>query len=161
MSLLYNVKQAASLDDITYSINYHEFANELQTILPRNFDSLQDLAINVADILKNLPMLQTILDGLQVQLKITQLKAPLHCKTIGLKYLATFFSDGAWAASQISYFVENLTCPAIIGILAERLEKQDVIVNLSIDSQRDTIQKNPLDFRNLTKVLYEVRLSTI
>ena len=148
------------MDDITYSINYYDIANGLQNAtLPQKFDFLQDLATSVADVLKNLPLLQAILDGLQIQIKITLLKAPLHCKTIGLEYLATFSSDRAWAASKISYFVGNLTCPTIIGVnSAERLEEQDVVVNLSIDSQeRDLIQKTRLDLRNLTKMLYEVR----
>lgn len=148
------------MDDIIYSINYYDIVSELQNaILPRKFDSLQDLAINVTNILKNLSMLQAILDGLQIQIQITQLKAPLHCETIGLKYLATFSSDGAWAASKISYFVGNMTCPTIIGVnSAERLEKQNVVVNLSIDIRdRNSIQKNWLDLRNLIKVLYEVR----
>jgi dihydroneopterin aldolase / 2-amino-4-hydroxy-6-hydroxymethyldihydropteridine diphosphokinase / dihydropteroate synthase len=160
LSFLYSVKHAASLDDITYSINYYDIANELQNaILLQKFDFLQDLAISVADVLKNLPLLQAILDGLQIQIKITLLKAPLHCKTIGLEYLATFSSDRAWAASKISYFVGNLTCPTIVGInSAERLEAQDVVVNLSIDGQEwDSIQRTRLDLRNLSKMLYEVR----
>ena len=159
LSFLYNVQQAASSDDITRSINYSYITKELRNaVLPRQFESLQDLAINVAQILKILPMLQTILDGLQVQIKVTQLKAPLHCKTIGLEYLATFSSDGAWTASKIYHSVGDLTCPTIIGVNpAERLEKQDIVVNLSIGSQqRDSIQNDWLNLRNLTKVLYEV-----
>lgn len=159
MSFFYNVKQAASLDDITCSINYSHIAKNLRNaILPRQFESLQDLAINVADILKNLPMLQAILDGLQIQIKVTQLRAPLHCKTVGLEYLIVFSSDGAWAASKIHQFIGDLICPAIIGVnSAERLEKQDVVVDSSIDSQeRGLSEKDRLDFRYLARVLYDV-----
>lgn len=104
-------------------------------------------------------MLQAILNGLQVQIKLTQLKAPLHCKTVGLEYLATFSSGRAWAASKIRHSVRELICPAIIGVNSvERLEKQDVVVNLFIDSQEQGfIERDPLDLRKLAKVLYEVR----
>lgn len=159
LSFLYNTKQAASSDDIAYTINYFHIAAELQkAILPQQFESFQHLAINVTDFLKNLPGLQAILSGLQIQIKITQLKAPLHCKTVGLEYLATFSSDGAWTASKIYYSVGDLICPTIVGVnSAERLEKQDVVVNLTIDSQeQDLRQKDRLDFRNLAKVLYDV-----
>lgn len=102
-------------------------------------------------------ILANYLDRLEVHIKVVQLKSPLHTKTVGIEHVAKFQSDRSWIPSQITHFVEDLICHAIIGVNPqERVEKQNVVVNLTIESGEDGLRGSTIDFRSLTKTLYDV-----
>jgi dihydroneopterin aldolase/2-amino-4-hydroxy-6-hydroxymethyldihydropteridine diphosphokinase/dihydropteroate synthase len=96
--------------------------------------------------------------GSEIRVKVKQLKAPLHAKTVAIEHLAKRMPNGSWTHRKINHIVEDLTCPIIVGINpAERLERQNVVVNLSVDTGDQGLERGYwLDFRNLIKVLYEV-----
>ena len=69
------------------------------------------------------------------------------------------FNEDTWTITRVRHFVDGLTCHAIIGVNpGEKLEKQDVVSSISIDSGKDGLQKEQwIDFRAIARTLYEVR----
>jgi len=152
--IFHDVSQAAQTDDLSLSLNYAIVAKHVRRSIELNsFQHLQSLARHITDALS-----QILEGGTEVQIKLVQLRSPLHTKTVGIEYVAKFHSDRSWAPSGVTYFVEDLVCPAIIGVNpAEREEKQDVVVNLAIKTGEDELgEETEVDLRNITKSLYEV-----
>jgi dihydroneopterin aldolase/2-amino-4-hydroxy-6-hydroxymethyldihydropteridine diphosphokinase/dihydropteroate synthase len=152
--IFHDVSRAAQTDDLSFSLNYAIIAKHVRRSIELNsFQHLQSLARHITDALS-----QILEGGTEVQIKLVQLRSPLHTKTVGIEYVAKFHSDRSWAPSGVTHFVEDLVCPAIIGVNpAEREEKQDVVVNLAINTGEHKLGGEPeVDLRNITKSLYEV-----
>jgi len=148
--IFHDVSQAAQTDDLSLSLNYAIIAKHVRrSVESHSFKHLQNLSRHITDALS-----QILEGGTEVQIKLVQLRSPLHTKTVGIEYVAKFHSDRSWTPSGVTYFVEDLVCPAIIGVNpAEREEKQDVVVNLAINTGDEEPE---VDLRNITKSLYEV-----
>ena len=156
------MSKTAETDDLKYSINYSEIANRIRNaVASKTFVSLQDLARSICQSIDSSGPLSPSDDALgsEIRVKVKQLKAPLHAKTVAIEHLAKRMPNGSWTHRKINHIVEDLTCPIIVGINpAERLERQDVVVNLSVDTGDQGLERGYwLDFRSLIKVLYEVR----
>jgi dihydroneopterin aldolase/2-amino-4-hydroxy-6-hydroxymethyldihydropteridine diphosphokinase/dihydropteroate synthase len=161
LSIFYDVSKTAETDDLKYSINYSEIANRIRNaVASKTFFSLQDLARSICQSMDSSGPLSPSDDapGSEIRVKVKQLKAPLHAKTVAIEHLAKRMPNGSWTHRKINHIVEDLTCPIIVGINpAERLERQNVVVNLSVDTGDQGLERGYwLDFRNLIKVLYEV-----
>lgn len=120
------------------------------------FDSLECIGCRICDLLLSQSPYRSALH--QIQLKISQTKAPLHCRAIGIESSAARSAD-SWYVDRIRYFCEDIECHVIIGVNpAERLEKQLVRFNISIDHPGYLPGTGKfLDFRSLIRRLYEVR----
>ncbi|KAF8964785.1 Dihydropteroate synthase-like protein [Flammula alnicola] len=156
--IYHNVSRTANADDLSYSINYSDIAKEIRaSVISTPFICLQDLSRHICNAIHEFSSLVNLLGGLEIRIRVAQLKAPLHCKTVAVEHLAKFSSDGSWSAHEITHIVEDLTCPTIVGVgSAERLEKQDVVVNLSINTGEQGLdQRDWIDLRALTRILYE------
>ena len=162
LSLMHDVKEAAETDDLTHSINYSDLAKELRGSIRNEpvFASLEEFSLHTYDALlqKNslLDKYRGKVSGLGIC--VVQLRPPLHCARVGVESAATFNED-TWTVTRVSHFVDGLTCHAIIGVNpGERVEKQDVVSSISIDSGKDGLQKEQwIDFRAIARMLYEVR----
>jgi len=156
------VSKTAETDDLKFSINYSEISNRIRTdIASKTFVSLQDLSRFICHALEP-PGPPSPLDealGSEIRVKVKQLKAPLHAKTVAIEHLAKRMPNGSWTHRKVNHIVEDLICPIIVGINpAERLERQNVVVNLSVDTGDQGLERGYwLDFRSLVKFLYEVR----
>uniref|UniRef100_A0A8H7XQC3 Pterin-binding domain-containing protein n=1 Tax=Psilocybe cubensis TaxID=181762 RepID=A0A8H7XQC3_PSICU len=158
LSVYHDISSAALTDKLSHSINYVEVTKRIREAgISRPFQSLQDLANHVITSLATLPSLSPHLDGMQIHLVVRQLKAPLHAKSISSNSFAKFMVDGSWVAEKFVHDIEDLVCPAIIGVnVDERLQKQDVVLNLSIYTANHGIgYDNWIDFRSLISMLYE------
>jgi dihydroneopterin aldolase / 2-amino-4-hydroxy-6-hydroxymethyldihydropteridine diphosphokinase / dihydropteroate synthase len=143
--IAYDVRTAAATDDLSRSINYSAISTLLRacTSPPSSFDSLEHMSRHMHSILRSDSSLQ------QVTLNVVQLKAPLHCRRIGVR--STILRNELVA---LSHFIEQLHCDTIIGVNPnERLEKQPVEFDISIE--KDVIDWDTLDFRHLLRSLYE------
>lgn len=156
------MSKTAETDDLKFSINYSEIANCIRTVVAsKAYVSLQDLARSICQSIESSGPLSPSIDALgsEIRVKVKQLKAPLHAKTVAIEHLAKRMPNGSWTHHKINHIVEDLTCPIIIGINpAERLERQNVVVNLSVETGDQGLERGYwLDFRSLIKILYEVR----
>ena len=159
LSIFHDVSQVANSDDLTHTIDYANVAEKIKSaVTTKSFICLQDLSVHVCDAISLLPAVKTFLDSLRVYLKVKQLKAPLHSKIVAVDFTATFSADGSWRPQKVTHYVEDLSCPVIVGVgIAERLEKQEVVVNLSVDTGDKGLDRDDwIDLRALTRVLYEV-----
>jgi len=157
------VSKTSETDDLKFSINYSEITNRIRTVVSsKSFLSLQDLSRAISQSIASSGLLSPLGDALgsEILVKVKQLKAPLHTKTIAIEHLAKIKPDGSCTNLKIKHFVKDLICPTIVGINhAERLEKQDAVVNLSVDTGDQGLEREDwLDFRSLIKLLYEVYL---
>lgn len=120
------------------------------------FVCIQDLSRHLSDTVAKI--LMECRSGLDVLIRVNQLKAPLHAKCVAVEQVAKCLPDGSWTASKIVHYVEDLICPTIIGInAAERWEKQDVVLNLCIDTGPQGLAPQEwIDLRVVTKEVYEV-----
>ncbi|KAF9564085.1 Dihydropteroate synthase [Agrocybe pediades] len=118
---------------------------------------LQDLSRHICDTIGKLSLLKDMLDGLEVYLKVTQLRSPLHSKSISIEHFARFSLGGSWTPRNVRHVVEDIVCPAIIGInVAERLEKQDIVVNLTVDTREQGLSPQDwINVRFIVQTLYE------
>ena len=156
ISIFHDVSPAAQTDDLSLSLNYFVIANDIKNATQtKSFSGLRDVSRHISNVLSD--TLANFLDGLEVHIKVVQLRSPLHTKTVGIEHIANFQSDRSWVPSQITHFVEDLSCPAIIGVNPqERIEKQDVMVNLAIESEGHGLDGEAIDLRVVTKTLYDV-----
>ncbi|KIM41558.1 hypothetical protein M413DRAFT_445532 [Hebeloma cylindrosporum] len=157
LSIFHDVSKTAETDDLKFSINYSEIAKRIRTaVASKTFVSLQELSRYVCQSAGPISPSDDAL-GSEICVKVKQLKGPLHAKTIAIEHLAKRMPNGSWTHRKINHIVEDLTCPIIVGINpAERLERQNVVVNLSVDTGDQGLERGYwLDFRNLIKVLYE------
>ncbi|EDR13349.1 uncharacterized protein LACBIDRAFT_309110 [Laccaria bicolor S238N-H82] len=152
-SLMHDVKEAAKTDDLAHSINYSDLAKELIRNEPV-FASLEELSLHTYDAFSQKNSLLDKHRGKVSELGICviQLGPPLHCAHVGVESAATFNED-MWTIMCVRHFVDKLTCHVIIGVNpAERLEKQDAVSSMSIDSRKDGLQKEQwIDFRTITR----------
>ncbi|KAK0467000.1 Dihydropteroate synthase [Desarmillaria tabescens] len=151
-------------DDLENSISYSALASAVRAALsPASsaefipvFDSLECVGCRIYDLLLSESPYRSVLH--QIELKISQTKAPLHCHAVGIESSAVRSTD-LWYLDRIRYICEDIECHTIIGVNpAERLEKQLVRLNISIDypGYRPGTG-NFLDFRSLIRRLYEFR----
>jgi len=92
-----------------------------------------------------------------ISIKIVQLRGPLHCKNVGLE-VRSVREQGGWMVSRTRHFVTDFTCPTIIGVNdVERVEEQEVVVNISIETSNFPLDQVTLDYRSLTRSLWKVR----
>ncbi|KAF5325517.1 hypothetical protein D9619_009704 [Psilocybe cf. subviscida] len=153
IGILTDVSGAAQADDIKQTIDYAELADRVQNSLAsdsQTFDGLEDILAHIC------PLLVSEVDR-EVEVKIVQLRAPLHCKTTGIHFKAVISRNGSWTTSKVTHFIDDLTCPTVVGILdVERQEKQDVIANVSIETDEDGLSpENWIDLRHITQILYK------
>ena len=159
---MHDVKEAAETDDLTHSINYSDLTKEIRGSIRNEpvFASLEEFSLHTYDALLQKNSLLDIYRGKVSELGIcvVQLRPPLHCARVGVELAATFNED-TWTIARVRHFVDELTCHAIIGVNpGERLEKQDVVSSISIDSGKDGLLKEQwIDFRTIARTLYEVR----
>ena len=159
---MHDVKEAAETDDLAYSINYSDLAKDLRGSIKNEsvFASLEEFSLHTYDALLQKNSLLDKYRGKVFELGIcvVQLRPPLHCARVGVESAATL-SEDTWIVTRVRHFVDVLTCHAIIGVNpGERLEKQDVVSSISIDSGKDGLQKEQwIDFRAIARTLYEVR----
>ena len=157
VSIFYDVSLAARTDDLTLSLDYSLVTKSIRRAIGnKSFNDLRDLSRQVTNTLGS--TLVDVIEGLEVYVKVIQVKPPLHAKAVGIEHHAIFGLDRSWTPRQVTHFVEDLVCPAIIGVnAAERVEKQDVVVKLSIDTGKHGLNDDPsVDLCLVTKVLYEV-----
>ena len=158
LSIFHDVSSAGRTDDLSFSLNYSSIAKCIRKrIAARSFSHLQDVSCQVSGALTD-ALDGRCLDGLRVGVRVLQIKSPLHTKSVGIEHLATFRADRLWAPSHVIHFIEGLSCDAIVGIHPhERVEKQDVVVNLAIESKAYGLVGDPVDFRLIIKTIYDVR----
>jgi len=159
VSIFYDVSLAARTDDLTLSLDYSLVTKSIRRAIGnKSFQDLRDLSRQVTDTLGS--TLVDVIEGLEVYVKVIQVKPPLHTKAVGIEHHAIFGLDRSWTPTQVTHFVEDLVCPAIIGVNAvERFEKQDVVMNLSIDTGKHGLNDDPsVDLRLVTEVLYQVSM---
>ena len=157
LAIPHDISSTAESDDLSKSINYSTLASTLRTSLSPNdnqepaFELLEQILLRSFDLLllhgSNLP---------RAYLKIVQLKPPLHCKAIAIEGEAIRGTGPSWNLTTLQHRIEDLECQTIIGVNpAERLERQLVRINLSIDT---SASKHSLDHRALIRRLYQVRV---
>jgi len=167
LSIFYDVAETAQSDELEHSINYADIAKRLRDVVTDRKDEngflcLQDLSRHICYSIGAFPSLLHILDGLEIHIKVKQLKSPLHSKAVSIEHFAKFCADGSWRPQRIKHVVEDLFCPVIVGVeVAERLEKQDVVVNLSIDTgEQGLFPQDWINIRYVIQTVYEVRYIT-
>ncbi|KAK7040701.1 trifunctional dihydropteroate synthetase [Paramarasmius palmivorus] len=164
LAIPHNIRGTAETDDLSQSINYSTLASTLRTSLsPVSltdlqpiFPSLEAITSHAFDLL--LSHFSSSAPALQgAWLKVTQVKPPLHCKTVGIESQASSTKGAGWHSHSIRHLIEDLECKAIIGVnAAERLERQLVQINISIEHDGGfDLGKDSVDFRSLTRRLYD------
>lgn len=163
LSVPHDVRQTASTDDLSHSINYAALAERLRESLHpgATFGSLEGFASYIFETLLESGPGTTSSSTLHIS--ITQLKSPLHSKAVGLvanAVLSAVLTAPRWIASHIRYFLKDIECHAIVGVNdCEREEKQIVKLNISVEGcSEDLEEEHWFDFRGLTRTLYEVCL---
>ncbi|KAJ3862601.1 Dihydropteroate synthase [Lentinula novae-zelandiae] len=164
LAIPHDISSAARSDDLSQSINYSTLASTLRTCLSPTvasheepaFESLEQILFRCFDVL----LLHETTSALRLpgaQIKIVQLKPPLHCKALAIEGEAAFGPSASWRLTKIDHIVEDLGCNPIIGVNpAERLERQLVRINITVETLNATrALKNWLDFRALTRRLYQ------
>ncbi|KAJ3761440.1 Dihydropteroate synthase [Lentinula raphanica] len=167
LAIPHDISGAAKFDDLSQSINYSTLASTLRTCLEGSnnsteqpaFESLEHILFRCFDLLL-LPSSTSSPRLPSAQIKIVQLQPPLHCKTLAVEAEATRVPGGAsWSLTQFRHIVNNLECQPIVGVNpAERLERQTVRINITIDTPTPDavwLQKHWLDFRALTRRLHK------
>lgn len=157
LSIFHDVSSTARTDDLSFSPNYSSIAKCIRKrIATRSFSHLRDVSRHISGALAD-AVDGRCLDELRVRVKVVQLKSPLHTKTVAIEHLATFRADKSWVPSQITHFVEDLSCDTIVGIHPhERVEKQDVVVNFAVESEGYGLDGDPVDFRLIIRTIYDV-----
>jgi len=161
-SIFYDVSLAARTDDLTLSLDYSLVTKKIRRAIGNKpFQDLRDLSRQVTNTLGS--TLVDVIEGLEVYVKVIQMKPPLHTKFVGIEHHAIFGLDRSWTPRQVRYFVEDLVCPAIIGVnAAERVEKQDVVVKISINTGKKGLNDDPsLNLRFVSEILYKVRVLSV
>lgn len=164
LTVPHDVRQAASTDDLSHSINYAALADRLRESLhpEATFGSLENFATYVFETL--LESRPGATNPSTLHISITQLKSPLHSKAVGLEanaVVSAILTAPRWSVSHIRHFLKDIECHAIVGVNdCEREEKQIVKLNVSVEGcTGDLEEERWFDFRGLTRTLYEVCLS--
>ncbi|CAA7268798.1 unnamed protein product [Cyclocybe aegerita] len=160
LSIFYDISQAAQTDDLSHSLNYAEVAKAIRgATTSKTFRNIQDISRRVSDIVFQL---LTSRGASEIHVRIVQLKGALHCKSIAVEHLASLSEDGNWRPKNIAHHIEGLTFPVIVGVnAAERLEKQDLVVNMSIATGTQGLSPDDwIEMRSVTSQVYEAISST-
>lgn len=158
LAIPHDITSTAISDDLSKSINYSTLASTLRTSLSQpTFESLEQILCSSFDLLL-LPESSSAPRLPGAKIKVVQLKPPLHCKALTIEGEACG-TGTSWNLSKICHHIGNLQCETIIGVNpAERLEKQLVRINVYVETPDATwASMHWLDFRALTRRLYEVR----
>ncbi|KAF7366543.1 Folic acid synthesis protein [Mycena sanguinolenta] len=156
LAIPHDISSAASSDDLSQTINY----SLLCSLLRESFndktpplETLETLTSRIFDVLFS----RADLILREARLKVTQSRAPLNCRAVGLEADATS-SGSSWTADYVKHFCVDLECSTIIGVNAcEREERQTVRVNISIERWDSLAQRhNWVNYRALTRTLHEV-----
>jgi len=157
VQISYDVAPCSVTDNLDLSLNYSSISRELGLVLEKSdqsYRSLEDVmscALTVAQ--------RALIDvtAADISIKIVQLRGPLHCKNVGLE-VRSVREQGGWMVSRTRHFVTDFTCPTIIGVNdVERVEEQEVVVNISIETSNFPLDQVTLDYRSLTRSLWKVR----
>jgi dihydroneopterin aldolase/2-amino-4-hydroxy-6-hydroxymethyldihydropteridine diphosphokinase/dihydropteroate synthase len=166
VDIFYDIASCGISDNLDFSINYSSISKKLSAAFTeepshvRSYQSLEDIVANCV-----FPVLQGALTGVsvtEIKVKIIQIKAPLHCKEVGLESWSSLRTEEeGWVVSKIRHFVTDFVCPAIIGVNdVERTEEQEVVVNISVETHSTRLDHTSLDFRKLTRSLWKVSCAT-
>ncbi|KAJ7594253.1 Dihydropteroate synthase-like protein [Mycena floridula] len=153
VAIPHDVRATATTDDLDNSINYSSISSLIRTSVSfpdSTFASIEHLARHIFNVL--LSGSQATPPFSEASLKIVQIKAPLHCKSVSVE--ADLVSA---KLVRVQQSIQDLECDAIIGVNpSERLEKQLVRFNITIQND-DSDLGSPywLDFRALSRRLYE------
>jgi dihydroneopterin aldolase/2-amino-4-hydroxy-6-hydroxymethyldihydropteridine diphosphokinase/dihydropteroate synthase len=157
IDISYDVAPSSTTDCLGLSLNYSSISKKLGTALTESDDATYQSIEDVVD--RALTVVQGMLSDVaatEILIQIKQLKAPLHCKDVGLEAWSVR-TKGTWTISKIRHFVTDFTCPTIVGINdVERAEEQDVVVNISVETSYVRLDHAKLDFRQLTRSLWKV-----
>jgi dihydroneopterin aldolase/2-amino-4-hydroxy-6-hydroxymethyldihydropteridine diphosphokinase/dihydropteroate synthase len=159
LSIFHDISRTARADELIYSINYAELADEVRTaVVDKPFTCLQDLIRQICNSLPLFSSLKDVLDGLEIKIKVSQSKAFLHCKTIAFEHTAKFSANNSWTPCDITLVVEDFTCPVIIGVEDyERLTLQNVVINIALSTGNKGLDPNDwIDVRDMMGTLYKV-----
>ncbi|KAJ3566693.1 hypothetical protein NP233_g6841 [Leucocoprinus birnbaumii] len=156
IDISYDVAPCSTTDNLDLSINYSNISKKVGSALEdRNnvsYRSLEDVMHRA------LTVVQEVLADVAVNdiaIKIIQLKAPLHCSSVGLEAWSNRGSEG-WVINKMRHFVTDFTCPTIVGVNdVERVEEQEVVVNISAETRNIPLDHVALDFRRLTRTLWQ------
>lgn len=154
IDIVHDVSPAGASDDLRLSINYSSVSKLLEAALTGiSYPSLEDVLhralAEVHEVLKSATIAQ-------IKISIIQLKPPLHCKNVGLEAWSALEND-TWEIARTRHFVTDFVRPTIVGVNdVERVEEQDVVVNVSIEAHAVPLSSVKLDFRKLTRTLWTV-----
>ncbi|KAJ4490360.1 Dihydropteroate synthase [Lentinula aciculospora] len=164
LAIPHDISSTARSDDLSQSINYSTLASTLRTSLSPAaasleepaFESLEQIVFRCFDLLLlPEPTSTPRLPGAQI--RVVQLKPPLHCQALAVEGVATCGADASWRLIELHHIVENLECYPIVGVNpAERLERQLVRINITVNDPSATgMSVHWLDFRTLTRRLHQ------
>lgn len=157
VDIFHDVAPAGTTDNLELSINYSSISKTIGYALTEQtratYQALEDVVDRALSVVQGTLTDTTVTD---IKIKIVQLKAPLHCKDVGLEAWSVR-ENGKWNISKIRHFISDFTCPTIVGVNdVEREEAQDVVVNISVETQSVSLDRAILDFRKLTRCLWTV-----
>ncbi|KAJ3512686.1 hypothetical protein NLJ89_g3383 [Agrocybe chaxingu] len=160
LSIFYNISRTAWRDDLRFSLNYAEVAKVIRkATISKSFLCIQGVSRHVSDtVFQNF----TPRGASETHVRVVQLKGPLHCRSVAVEHLAGLSQDANWQRRNIIHHIEDLTSPVIVGVkAAERLEKQDVVINVSIDTGLQGLSpEDGIEIRSVTSHIYEAISST-
>jgi dihydroneopterin aldolase/2-amino-4-hydroxy-6-hydroxymethyldihydropteridine diphosphokinase/dihydropteroate synthase len=146
LSLDYDLAHAASTDELSNSIDYSSIYSAIAKLSNTHYDSLKDLSDQVLAVAS-----QSTTKVQEITAQVVQVKAPLHSKAVGIQ---SSRKQRKWTPPD-RFFCDDLVCQTIIGVNPqERIEKQTVIFNISVERSEDLMTR--FDFRELTRRLYNV-----
>ena len=157
VQISYDVAPCSVTDNLDLTLNYSSISKELGLVLEKSdpsYRSIEDVMSCALTVVQRALIDVTAAD---ISIKILQLRGPLHCKNVGLEIWSARGKEG-WMVSRTRHFVTDFTCPTIIGVNdVERVEEQEVVVNISIETSNFPLDQYALDYRNLTRSLWKVR----
>ncbi|KAF5365178.1 hypothetical protein D9758_005363 [Tetrapyrgos nigripes] len=166
LTVPHDIQSTARTDELEHSINYSTLASTIRDKVDderKSFQSLEDLTGFIFDLLLDVNADTPRLSGARV--KVTQVKPPLHCKSVSVEAEATSSGNSSWVLSSTGtiHTIEDLECDLIVGVnSAERLEKQIVRINIAIHTPTLDLRDREhwIDFRALSRTVYETASNT-
>lgn len=157
VQISYDVAPCSVTDNLDLTLNYSSISKDLGLVLEKSDQSYRSIEDVMSCALTVVQRALTDVTALDINIKIIQLKAPLHCKNVGLE-IWSIREREEWMISRVRHFVTDFTCPTIVGVNdVERVEEQEVVVNISIETSNFPLDQAALDYRNLTRSLWKVR----
>jgi len=156
VQISYDVAPCSVTDNLDLTLNYSSISKDLGLVLEKSDQSYRSIEDVMSCALTVVQRALTDVTALDINIKIIQLKAPLHCKNVGLE-IWSIREQEEWMISGVRHFVTDFTCPTIVGVNdVERVEEQEVVVNISIETSNFPLDQVALDYRNLTRSLWKV-----